>query len=57
MKFSHFVELITVNKPTDEFYLEISYTLVIHDSTGFASTINTECEIIFLMRFLTKSTL
>ena len=25
MKFSHLVELITVNKLTDEFYLEISY--------------------------------
>ena len=25
MKFSHFVELITVNKPEDEFYLEISH--------------------------------
>ena len=25
MKFSHIVELITVNKPTNEFYLEISY--------------------------------
>ena len=25
MKFSHFIELITINKPTDEFYLEISY--------------------------------
>ena len=25
MKFSHLVELITVNKPTDEIYLEISH--------------------------------
>ena len=25
MKFSHFAEPITVNKPTDELYLEISY--------------------------------
>ena len=25
MKFSHLVELTTVNKPTDELYLEISY--------------------------------
>ena len=25
MKFSHFVGLITVDKPTDDFYLEISY--------------------------------
>ena len=31
--------------------------LVIHDVIGFASTINTECEIIFLMRVLAKSTL
>ena len=47
MKFSHFVELITVNKPTDEFYLEIAIFLVIHDFTCFALTINTEF-IIFL---------
>ena len=48
MKFSHFVEPITVNKPTDEFYLEISYILVVLNFTGFASTINTEFEITFL---------
>ena len=29
MKFSHFVERITVNKPTDEFYVEISYILLV----------------------------
>ena len=57
MKFSHFVELITLNKPMDEFYLEISHILVIQDSTGFASTINTECDIIFLNVLLTKLTL
>ena len=27
MKFSHFVELITVIKPRDEFYLETSYNV------------------------------
>ena len=53
MKFSHFV--------ADEFYLYIIY-LVIHNLTGFApggfaSTINTEFDIIFLVRFLAKSTL
>ena len=48
IKFSHFLELITVNKPTNEFYLEISYILVVQDFTGFASTINTEFEKIFL---------
>ena len=48
MKFSHFVELITVNKPTDEYYLEISYIFVSQDFTGFASTINTEFELLFL---------
>ena len=25
IEFSHIAEIITVNKPTDEFYLEISY--------------------------------
>ena len=48
MKFSHLVELITVNKSTDEFYLELSYILSYYDFTGFASTINTEFEMIFL---------
>ena len=42
MKFSHLLELITVIKPTNDFYLEISYILVIQDFTGFSSTINTE---------------
>ena len=27
MKFSHFVELITVNTPADEFYLEMCHIL------------------------------
>ena len=31
--------------------------LVIHDFIGFASTINTEFEITFLLRFSAKSTL
>ena len=57
MKFSHLVEIITVNKPTDDFYLEISFILVIHDFTGFVSTINTEFEIIFLVHFLAESAL
>ena len=48
MKFSHFVELITVIKPTDEFYLEIYYIFSYLDFTSFASTIDTEFEIIFL---------
>ena len=47
MKISHLVELITVNKPMDVFYLEIIIFLVIHDFTGFASTINTEFDIKF----------
>ena len=58
MKFSHFVELITVNKPTDEFYLEISYIfLVILNFTVFFSTINAEFEITFLNVLLAKSSL
>ena len=48
MKFSRCLEFITVNKPMDEFYLEIDYILVILDFTGFDSTINTKFEIIFL---------
>ena len=48
MKFSHFVELIIVNRPADELYLEICYILIIQDFTGFASTSNTEFEIAFL---------
>ena len=48
MRFSYFVELITINKPTDEFYLEISYNFSYSRFTGFASTINTEFEITFL---------
>ena len=48
MEFSHFVELITVNKPTDEFCLEFVVFLAIQDFTSFALTINTEFEIIFL---------
>ena len=48
MKFSHFVELITVNKPKDEFYLEISYILVVLHFTSFALTVNTEFEMISL---------
>ena len=48
MKFSRLVELITVNNPMDEFYFEKVIFLVIHDFTGFASTINTAFEIIFL---------
>ena len=48
MKFSHLLEHIMVSKPTDEFYLEIRFFLVIQDFTGFASKINTEFEIIFL---------
>ena len=47
MKFAHFVELITVNKPTDEFYLEIIFFSVIENFTDFASTIDTEFEITF----------
>ena len=50
MKFSHFVELITIIKPTDEFYLKISYIFSYLYFTGLASTINAEFEIIFLMR-------
>ena len=46
MKFSHFVELITVNKPTNEiFFWKLAIFSVIQDFTGFASTINTEFEI------------
>ena len=48
MKFSHFIELITINKPTDGFYLEIVIFLVIQDFACFALTINIEFEIIFL---------
>ena len=48
MKFSHFAELTTVNKPKDEFYLEITYVFSFQDYTSFASKINTEFEIIFL---------
>ena len=51
MTFSHFVELITVNKPTDEFSWKLAIFSVIQDFTGFASTIITEFEITFFMRF------
>ena len=47
MKLLYFVELFTVNKPTDEFYLEISYIFSYSRFTGFALTINAEFEITF----------
>ena len=49
MKFSHFVELIAVNKPTDEYFCKrLVIYLVIQHFTGFASTIHTGFEIILL---------
>ena len=51
MKFSHFVELMKVNKPMDEFYLEVSFIFSysrFYWLTGFVSTINNEFKIIFL---------
>ena len=39
------------------FICKIFIFLDIHDFTGFASTINTEFDMTFLMRFLAKSTL
>ena len=57
MKFSHFLELITVNKPRDEFSLEISYIFSYLRFYWLASAINTEFEIKFLMHFLAKSSL
>ena len=57
MKFSYLEELITVHKPTDEFIRKLFIFLDIHDFAGFASTVNTEFDITFLLRFLAKSTL
>ena len=42
MKFSHFAELITVNKSTDEFYLEIRYIFSYSKFYRLFSTINIE---------------
>ena len=46
MKFSHFVELITVKKSQMNCTWKLAIFLVIHSFTGFASTINAEFEII-----------
>ena len=56
MKFSHFVELITVNKPTDEFYLEITYIFSCSLFYWFCF-INTESEITFLNALSARSSL
>ena len=49
MKFSHFVEHIAVNKPTDEYFCKrLVIYLVIQHFTGFASTIHSGLEIILL---------
>ena len=48
MKFSHFVELITEKGLRMSFIWKFVIFLVVKDFTGFASTINTDFEIVFL---------